>query len=215
MVWMGGRWEERRRGPALVARARAPFSWAVSDSQHATARTMSGPSCSGDCSLAIAGDHREIFRAQEELWIHGRLCNLHGMQPVVTKAQVTTSMEPVRSAAPGEKRHMCSAQLQESLLWSRWMGSCGFVGIGPKVWIGLDGSAMGGRLTGSNWTDREPSRVITSRSCAHKSSDWRVLAEFWQGPALEPALQQRVEKETDTGPRQRSFRCNQCGGVRF
>ena len=87
----------------------------------------------------------------------------------------------------------------------------GFIGIcrdWAEVWIGLDGSAMGGRLMGSNWTDRETSRVITSGSCAHKSfhwrvlaefwSDWRVLAEFWQGPALEPALQQRVEKETDT-----------------
>ena len=87
----------------------------------------------------------------------------------------------------------------------------GFIGIcrdWAEVWIGLDGSAMGGRLMGSNWTDRETSRVITSGSCAHKSSDWRVLAEFWsdwrvlaefwQGPALEPALQQRGEKETDT-----------------
>ncbi len=77
-----------------------------------------------------------------------------------------------------------------------------------EVWIGLDGSAMGGRTMGSSWTDHWPSRVITLRSSAHKSltgefwqpeswsdwrvlaefwSDWRVLAEFWQGPALEAA----------------------------
>jgi hypothetical protein len=45
-----------------------------------------------------------------------------------------------------------------------------------EAWIGLDGSAMGGRTMGSSWTDRWPSRVITSRSSAHKS----LTGEFWQ-----------------------------------
>ncbi len=34
----------------------------------------------------------------------------------------------------------------------------GFIGIcrdWAEVWIGLDGSAMGGRTMGSSWTDRE------------------------------------------------------------
>jgi hypothetical protein len=83
---------------------------------------------------------------------------------------------------------MCSAQLQESRFCSRLMGSYG------AVWIGPDGSAMGGRTMGSSWTDHEISRVITSRSCAHKSSDWRVLAEFSQGPALEPAQLRSVPR---------------------
>jgi hypothetical protein len=73
----------------------------------------------------------------------------------------------------------------------------GFIGICrdlAEVWIGLDGSAMGGRTMGSCSNDHELSRAITSRSSAHKSSDWRVpgrvlvlTGEFWQGPALEPA----------------------------
>ena len=66
----------------------------------------------------------------------------------------------------------------------------GFIGIcrdWAEVWIGLDGSAMGGKTIGSSSTDHELSRVITSRSSAHKSSDWRVLVEFWLGPAVEPA----------------------------
>ncbi len=58
-----------------------------------------------------------------------------------------------------------------------------------EVWIGLDGSAMGGRTMASSWTDHELSRVITWRSSAPKSSEW--------GSAEEPALQQRVEKKTD------------------
>ena len=37
-----------------------------------------------------------------------------------------------------------------------------------EVWIGLDGSAMGGRTMGSSWTDHWPSRGVTSRSFAHK-----------------------------------------------
>ena len=49
-----------------------------------------------------------------------------------------------------------------------------------EVWIGLDGSAMGGRTMGSSWTDDELSRAITSRSYAHRS-------EILLGPALEPA----------------------------
>ncbi len=56
-----------------------------------------------------------------------------------------------------------------------------------EVWMGQDGSAMGGRTMWSSWNDHELSRAITSRSSAHKSSDWRVLAEFWLGPAVEPA----------------------------
>ena len=55
-----------------------------------------------------------------------------------------------------------------------------------EVWIGLDGSAMGGRTMASSSTDHELSRAITSRSSAYKSSDWRVLAEFWLGPAVVP-----------------------------
>ncbi len=56
-----------------------------------------------------------------------------------------------------------------------------------EVWIGLDGSAMGGTTMGSSSTDHEQSRVITSRSSTYKSSDWRVLAESRLGPAVEPA----------------------------
>ncbi len=72
-----------------------------------------------------------------------------------------------------------------------------------EVWIGLDGSAMEGRTMGSCSNDNGLSRAITSRSSAHKSSDWRVLVEFWLGPAVEPArlwnlhVKQRVEKKTD------------------
>ena len=119
------------------------------------------------------------------------------MQPVDTKAQVTTCIKPVERCLLGGKAHvLCTASrvafLQQMAL------PIGVCRDWAEVWIGLDGSAKGERTMGSSWTDHELSRVITSRSCAHKSSDWRVLAEFWQGPALEPALQQRVEKETDT-----------------
>ena len=76
----------------------------------------------------------------------------------------------------------------------------GFTGIcrdWAEVWIGLDGRAMGGRAMGSSWTDHEPSRVITSRSSAHKS----LTGEFWQssgwGRLRNLHVKQRVEKKTD------------------
>ena len=52
---------------------------------------------------------------------------------------------------------------------------------------------------GSSWTDHELSRVITSRSFAHKSSDWRVLAKFWQssgwGRLWNLHVKQRADKK--------------------
>ena len=78
--------------------------------------------------------------------------------------------------------------------------------------MGLDGSAMEGRTMRSCSNDNELSRAITSRSSAHKSSDWRVLAEFWQGPAPEPALQQRVEKKTDEWPHALTQKIIPCAG---
>ncbi len=60
----------------------------------------------------------------------------------------------------------------------------GSIGICRDWADGLDWSGwerMGGGTTGSCSNDHELSRAITSRSSAHKSSDWRVLAEFWSG----------------------------------
>ena len=56
----------------------------------------------------------------------------------------------------------------------------GFIGIcrdWAEVWIGLDGSAMGGRTTGSSWADRSPSRVITCHLEIFR-------AQFWMGGRL-------------------------------
>ena len=66
-----------------------------------------------------------------------------------------------------------------------------------EVWIGLDGSAMGGTTMESSSTDHELSRAITSRSSAHKSP----TGEFWQssgwGRLWNLHVKQRVEKKTD------------------
>jgi hypothetical protein len=85
-------------------------------------------------------------------------CNLHVMHLLDTKAQVTTCTKHV----------LCTASrvafLQQMAL------PIGVCRDWAEVWIGLDGSAKGERTMGSSWTDHELSRVITSRSCAHKSS---------------------------------------------
>ncbi len=104
--------------------------------------------------------------------------------------------EASRALPWGGKAHvLCTASGVASLQQMDWfMRTCR---DWAEVWIGMDGSAMGGRTMGSSWTDRWPSRVITSRSSAHKS----LTGEFWQssgwGRLWNLHVKQRVEKKTD------------------
>ena len=123
-------------------------------------------------------------------------CNVHVMQPVDAKAEVTTCIKPEERCRWGGKAHvLCTAS---GIAFLQQID--GFIGIcrdWAEVWIGLDGSAKGGRTMGSSWTDHELSRVITSRSSAHKS----LTGEFWQssgwGRLWNLHVKQRVEKKTD------------------
>ena len=93
---------------------------------------------------------------------------------------------------------MCSAQLQESLFCSRWHCPLGSVGIGPMVWMGLDGIRDG----------RKDDGVHAGLTMSYRGGSPRDLprtrgltGEFWQssgrGRLWNLHVKQRVEKKTD------------------